>query len=87
MSVNLRDASRSGWSSGGERATAEELHLGAVLRIADAVEKLTQSYDALVRDRDFEKERRERIEKLLATERRRVAALRGVIRKRKGGRK
>jgi hypothetical protein len=62
-------------------ATGEELKKGALLRIADALEKMTVDHDELVRQRDNykrgyekEKERRRKLE-------RSIAGLRGYIKR------
>lgn len=64
--------------------TDAQLQLGAVMRIADATEKMAASYDKLRADRDYWKERCLRSEQRLDTERRRTAALRGVLKRKKG---
>lgn len=80
---SLREQSRIDWGHDIDKAiTLEQINTGALLRIADAVEKMAQSYDNLIRDRDWQKRQRERAESDLATERRRTAALRGVLKKR-----
>ena len=61
----------------------DELQIGCLQRIADAVEKLATSYDNMRNDRDYYKriaeDRSARIDKL----KRSNAALRGVIKRKK----
>jgi len=83
--VSYRAGSRTNWGTTkiGD-LTADEITLGCVLRIADAIEKLTQSYDAMRLDRDHHKRQKERVE----AERKRLArsnaALRGHLKRAKG---
>jgi len=61
----------------------EQIQLGAILRIADATEKIAGNYDALIRDRDFYKglynDQRNEIHLLLH----RIAGLKGYIKRMK----
>lgn len=79
--LNLREETRKAYTSTTETNSfnLEQLRTGALLRIADATEKMAASYDQLRRERDNLSasvdaawEREARLE-------RRVAALRGVI--------
>lgn len=61
--------------------STEELQLGAIMRIADATEKIAQNYSSLIEERDRYKrwynegsEERRRLE-------RRISSLKGVITK------
>jgi len=76
---SYRDESRANWGREDRRANHEEIMLGCAQRIADATEKMAANYDALLRDRDWWKGRAERLGARLDTEKRRTAALRGVI--------
>lgn len=76
---SYRDESRANWGREDRRANHEEIMLGCAQRIADATEKMAANYDAMVCDRDWWKGRAERSSASLATEKRRTAALRGVI--------
>lgn len=62
-----------------EGLRADEVQLGAVLRIADAVEKMAGPYSRLVQDNEILKQRvehfRQRVQKL----ERQLAATRGVV--------
>lgn len=57
----------------------ESLQFGAILRIADAVEKMAQSYDALIHDRDFYKRRSKELTDYSIQQSHRIRSLRGVI--------
>lgn len=48
-----RDASRTNWGRDKAEVTDEHIKLGAVLRIADAVELMAKRYQQLVDDRDM----------------------------------
>lgn len=61
----------------------EHINVGSLQRIADAVEKMAGSYDGLLRAKQWAEEARDKCRKRLETEKRRNAALRGVIRKMK----
>lgn len=79
---SYKDESRVDWGTG-NIMTIEQINTGALLRIADAVEKMAQNYDGLIRDRDYYKrESRERgltIDRLKKSN----AALRGHLKRRK----
>lgn len=57
---DFREQSRKQWGTTIEETdtlNCEQLQVGALLRIADAVEKLAAPYDTLRQDRDFQEER------------------------------
>ena len=62
-----------------ENICQEQILLGAVLRIADAMEKITCNYQRLIDDRDYFKRQCEEQRKLTHKAYRQQAALRGVI--------
>lgn len=64
-----------------QQITAEKIQLGAILRIADAVELMTKRYQDLIDSRNWFQRRTEMAENELKTERKKNAALRGYIRK------
>lgn len=77
---SYREESRSDWGARDEGGfSLDQVNTGALLRIADAVEKMAESYDTMRRDRDVWKERALFARRRLDTERRRTAALRGWI--------
>lgn len=79
---SYREESRSDWGARDEGGfSLDQVNTGALLRIADAVEKMAESYDTMRRDRDVWKERALFARRRLDTERRRTAALRGWIRR------
>lgn len=72
--------SKKEWYTTGNIST-EQLQLGAIMRIADATEKIAQNYSSLIEERDRYKrwynegsEERRRLE-------RRISSLKGVITK------
>lgn len=75
--ANQREVSRQNWKANGP--TVEEINAGSLQRIADAVEKMAQSYDAMRTDRDYWKDRAEwRMAEITRLERSN-RSLRGVI--------
>lgn len=78
--LGYREASRIFWGNEeSEGLTLEQINTGAVLRIADATEKMAQRHTELIRDRDYYKGKAERLDVECNRLSRRVAALRGVI--------
>lgn len=59
--------------------TEDELKVGALLRIADATELMARDRVQMEAALDYNRRRKEELSAQLATERRRTAALRGVI--------
>ncbi len=80
----MRETSRREWSS---NTSIEHINCGSLQRIADALEKVAVNYDSLLRDKKWAEESRDRYVNALESERRRTAALRGVITKMKKGTK
>ena len=79
---SYRDESRIDWGTRDEGGfSLDQVNAGALLRIADAVEKMANNYDVMQRDRDFWKESALSAERSLDTEHRRTAALRGWIKR------
>ncbi len=82
--ITFKQASRMDWQNAQSGPPSnEQIACGALQRIADATEKMAQSHDALIRDRDFWKRRAVSAEKALDTERRRSAALRGAAKRKR----
>ncbi len=78
--VGYRERSKLNWGTKeGENLTIEQVNCGAILRIADATEKMAHSYVQLIEDRDYYKRRYE--EELASGKRmsRQIAALKGHI--------
>ena len=80
----MREASRKQWTS---NSSVEHINCGSLQRIADALEKVAINYDLLLTSKKWAEESRDRYRKDLESERRRTAALRGVIAKMKKGKK
>lgn len=81
---NYREESRRGWGNTQDQALSmEQITLGAVLRIADAVEKMAQRYTELIGQRDYWERQAVTAQKALDTERRRAASLRGHLKRKK----
>lgn len=79
---DFRKESRTAWGvHTGLSLSAEQIQLGAVLRIADATENMASNHAQLIEDRDRYKKWYEAERVNVDRLRRRVAALRGVITK------
>ena len=82
--MTYQEISRKGWNAGnGTGATMEDIKLGALLRIAEALEKMGVPYDNMIRDRDYQKRRKEDLEQEKRILLRANAALRGHIKRMK----
>lgn len=82
---SYREASKENYGrelAEGESMSNEGLRTGALLRISDAVEKMAQEYDRILRDRNYQKDKAERLEREAATLRRSVAAYKGLLKRR-----
>jgi hypothetical protein len=53
VSKSLKTESRRDWTTESENFSLDQIQTGALLRIADALEKIAQNHDSLIRDRDF----------------------------------
>lgn len=85
---NYRDESRKDWhTNDNEPLTSEEIRFGAILRIADAAEKMAMNYQKLITERDRYEQGYALAEKEIARLARSNAALRGVIKRIKKERK
>ncbi len=73
------DRSRRDWGHSDEKTTIEEIQLGATLRIADAVEKVAQNYDSLLRAKRSAEESRDHWRKRAEQLERQRRSLRGTI--------
>lgn len=74
-----RDASRREFYYQGVHENVESIKIGALQRIADALEKLAANHDHLVADRDYWRQEAEIERDLGKREIRRNRSLRGVI--------
>lgn len=61
----------------------EAIQLGAILRIADATEKMAANYSGLIADRDYYQKRMKESERESCCLRRSIAGLRGYIKRMK----
>ncbi len=82
---SLKSQSRRDWvlSDGQINASHEQIKLGALLRIADAVEAMAKRHTELMSARDFWEGRAKANSKRLDLELRRTAALRGHLKRTK----
>ena len=84
---SFRQASKTDWHTSQEGTpTLEQINCGSLMRIADALEKVASSYDAMREDRDRHKLWHEQEAAANKRLRRSNAALRGHIKRMKGGR-
>lgn len=79
--LSYKEQSRSNWGSNSGGLTLDQIQAGAVLRIADAVEKMAQRHTELIAQRDNFERRLRSEEGENEYLRRRVNALRGVVTK------
>lgn len=77
---SYRDESRKNWGTNA-LLDREQIQLGAILRIADATEKMCRDREELERKYQNMRASRDRYQEALEAERRKNAALRGVITK------
>ena len=81
---SYRKESRTDWGAETDQnISREQIELGALLRIADATELMCKDREKLERDYKYMRESRGAYRAALEVERRRSAALRGVITKMK----
>jgi hypothetical protein len=76
--MNLREAGKMDWTAASP-PTHQDISTGAMQRIADAVERVAANYDAMVRDRDYWRERARENGAACERLRRSVRAYRGVV--------
>jgi hypothetical protein len=67
----------------GKNLCQDQLQFGAILRIADAAEKMAANYSGLIADRDYYQKRMKESEKENRCLRRSIAGLRGYIKRMK----
>lgn len=79
---SFREESKSNWGLTIDRhPTNEEIQLGAILRIADASEKMASNYTQLQADLDWYKKRCKSLNETIEHRNRQIANLRGQITK------
>lgn len=81
---DYREESRTRWGTHDEKIDREQLKLGALLRIADSLEKMEKPFDRLIRDVQYHQERADGLSKSLTKAEHRIAGLRGYIKRTKG---
>ncbi len=86
MNKTIRDASRSNYTTKDETPTWQEVRDGALLRIADATEKMAQRHTELISQRDRYEGYYKQEHEIRARAERRIAALQGVITRMKNAR-
>lgn len=83
---SYREESRKDWGTSSDSALSiEQINSGAILRIADAVEKMARNYSDLIDDRNWQKERADRSLARADKLERSNAALRGHLKRAKAG--
>lgn len=82
--ISLKENSRIDWSKGQDLNSIESITLGCMLRIADALEAMSKNYLELIGDVKYYKQESEDYRESYKKERRRVAALRGILKRKKG---
>ena len=80
---DMRELSRTKWTT--PLTNFEAINTGSLLRIADATEKMAESYDSMRADRDFYVRLYESSQAHLKVSQRSASALRGIITKLKKG--
>ena len=82
-----REGSRTNWGvTTDSNLTVEQINCGAILRIADATELMAKNHAQLVAERDRFERWYQHEKTQLSSERRRTAALRGIVKKLKAQR-
>jgi polyhydroxyalkanoate synthesis regulator phasin len=80
---SYRDESRTNWGSTDEKLSLEQLNTGALLRIADATEKMASNYTRMENDLKWHKEKYHEKNKEIERLERVIAALRGHLKRAK----
>jgi hypothetical protein len=75
----LREETKKEWNYSGEKPDRDELQLGALLRIADAAERVSRKYSDIETDRDWYKKRNRELKDTNKHLVRVISSLRGVI--------
>jgi regulator of replication initiation timing len=77
----IKDESRKNWTHDeSKKVTFEEINTGALMRIADAVEKMAERYTELIHDKEFLEVRVKRLHERNEFLERSNASLRGHLR-------
>ena len=78
---SFRKVSKLDFLTNPESTNTEEVQTGSFQRIADALEKIAESYPQLIKDREFYREQHRISQNEISTFRRQVISLKGVITK------
>jgi len=77
--ATFKESSKREWATDANVATKEEIKIGSIQRIADAVEKIMLNYDQLINDRDRYKRWYEQEEAGRKELEHKLAGLRGYV--------
>jgi hypothetical protein len=80
---SYRDQNKMDWGSADEKPSLEQLNTGALLRIADATEKMASNYTRMENDLKWHKEKYHEKNKEIERLERVIAALRGHLKRAK----
>lgn len=81
---DYRQESKRPWGTTNDgNLTMEQVKFGAMLRIADSLEKMEKPFARLISDAEWQKERAERLSKSLTKAEHVIAGLKGYIRRTK----
>ena len=76
---NYREESKTQWGTSEEKMTLEQINTGAILRIADATEKMASNYTRMENDLKWYKEKYDEKNREIKRLERVIAGLRGHI--------
>jgi len=79
MGLDLREASKRGWTSSTDTPTTTDLQIGALMRIADASETMALRYQELIDNREHWRQEFFRIANQNVILRHQIAGLKGVL--------
>jgi uncharacterized protein YoxC len=84
--INFKEGSRKNWAPFGSQILSDDqIKIGCLQRIADAVEAMSENYSQLIKERDFWQKSAESRYKQIQSLQRRNAALRGHLKRAKKG--
>lgn len=84
--MGLKEESKKNYSTRNSVASCEELQIGCLQRIADAVEAIVPRYQSLIDDAQYARKDAACVRAINQKLERRLAAMRGVVTKLKAGR-
>lgn len=79
--MEFKEGSRRNWASRGASLSIEQIQAGALLRVADACEKMCLDREKLERDYKYMRQSRDQYRELYETERKRSAGLKGYVKR------